>query len=169
EIPGIAHGAASHADDRNAIRAALGTPTPDRLRMVAQAIRMGTSLEDVHAMCKIDPWFLEQIAGILAMEDRIREHGIPEDAANLRMLKAMGFSDARLASLVRKDVEEIQKIRDKLDVHPVYKRIDTCAAEFASPTAYMYSTYEVPFAGALANEAQVSSRKKVVILGGGPN
>ncbi|RUV27972.1 carbamoyl-phosphate synthase large subunit, partial [Mesorhizobium sp. M5C.F.Ca.IN.020.32.2.1] len=142
EIPGIGHGStpANHADDRNAIRAALGTPTPDRLRMVAQAIRMGTSLEDVHAMCKIDPWFLEQIAGILAMEDRIREHGIPQDAANLRMLKAMGFSDARLASLVRKDVEEIQKIREKLDVHPVYKRIDTCAAEFASPTAYMYST-----------------------------
>ncbi|TKB29153.1 MAG: hypothetical protein E5W81_34350, partial [Mesorhizobium sp.] len=79
-------------DDRNAIRAALGTPTPDRLRMVAQAIRMGTSLEDVHAMCKIDPWFLEQIAGILDMEARIREHGIHEDAGNLRMLKAMGFS-----------------------------------------------------------------------------
>ncbi len=171
EIPGLGHGTApaSHVDDRNAIRAALGTPTPDRLRMVAQAIRMGTSLEDVHAMCKIDPWFLEQIAGILAMEDRIREHGIPEDAANLRMLKAMGFSDARLASLTKTDAEVIQKIREKLDVHPVYKRIDTCAAEFASPTAYMYSTYEVPFAGALANEAQVSSRKKVVILGGGPN
>ncbi len=79
EIPGLGHGTApaSHADDRNAIRAALGTPTPDRLRMVAQAIRMGTSLEDVHAMCKIDPWFLEQIAGIVAMEARIREHGIP--------------------------------------------------------------------------------------------
>ena len=97
EIPGLGHGG---VDDRNAIRAALGTPTPDRLRMVAQAIRMGTSLEDVHAMCKIDPWFLEQIAGILAMEDRIREHGLPEDAENLRMLKGMGFSDARLASLV---------------------------------------------------------------------
>ncbi|RUY49791.1 carbamoyl-phosphate synthase large subunit, partial [Mesorhizobium sp. M7A.F.Ca.CA.001.12.1.1] len=171
EIPGLGYGAATanHADDRNAIRAALGTPTPDRLRMVAQAIRMGTSLEDVHAMCKIDPWFLEQIAGIVAMEARIREHGIPEDAVNLRMLKAMGFSDARLASLTKTDVEVIAKIREKLDVHPVYKRIDTCAAEFASPTAYMYSTYEVPFAGALADEAQVSSRKKVVILGGGPN
>ncbi|ESW66726.1 carbamoyl-phosphate synthase large subunit [Mesorhizobium sp. C277A] len=171
EIPGLGHGAvaANHADDRNAIRAALGTPTPDRLRMVAQAIRMGTSLEDVHAMCKIDPWFLEQIAGIVAMEARIREHGIPQDAVNLRMLKAMGFSDARLASLTKTDAEVIQKVREKLDVHPVYKRIDTCAAEFASPTAYMYSTYEVPFAGALANEAQVSSRKKVVILGGGPN
>ena len=99
----------SHADDRNAIRAALGTPTPDRLRMVAQAIRMGTSLEDVHAMCKIDPWFLEQIAGILAMEARIREHGLPADAANLRMLKAMGFSDARLASLTKTDAEVIHE------------------------------------------------------------
>ena len=98
EIPGLGVNG-DNGDDRNAIRAALGTPTPDRLRMVAQAIRMGTSLEDVHAMCKIDPWFLEQIAGIIAMEARIREHGLPQDAENLRMLKSMGFSDARLASL----------------------------------------------------------------------
>ena len=166
EIPGLGHGG---VDDRNAIRAALGTPTPDRLRMVAQAIRMGTSIEDVHAMCKIDPWFLEQIAGILAMEDRVREHGLPRDAENLRMLKSMGFSDARLASLVRRDAEDVAKLREQLDVHPVFKRIDTCAAEFASPTAYMYSTYETPFAGHLADEAQVSDRRKVVILGGGPN
>ncbi|WP_157020124.1 carbamoyl-phosphate synthase large subunit [Mesorhizobium xinjiangense] len=164
EIPGI-----GESDDKNAIRAALGTPTPDRLRMVAQAIRMGTSLDEVHAMCKIDPWFLEQIAGILAMEDRVREHGLPTDAANLRMLKAMGFSDARLASLVKKDAEDIRKIRHSLDVHPIFKRIDTCAAEFASPTAYMYSTYETPFAGRLSDEAQISDRQKVVILGGGPN
>jgi carbamoyl-phosphate synthase large subunit len=164
EILGIGTG-----DDRNAIRAALGTPTPDRLRMVAQAIRMGTSLEDVHAMCKIDPWFLEQIAGIIALEARIREHGLPEDAENLRMLKASGFSDARLASLTGKTAKEVAHLRNALAVHPVYKRIDTCAAEFASPTAYMYSTYEVPFAGTLANEAGISDRKKVVILGGGPN
>ncbi|WP_018428898.1 carbamoyl-phosphate synthase large subunit [Hoeflea sp. 108] len=168
EIPGIGADGDS-GDDRNAIRAALGTPTPDRLRMVAQAIRMGTSLEDVHAMCKIDPWFLEQIAGIISMEARVREHGLPEDAENLRMLKSMGFSDARLASLTKSEAEAVQKTRQKLGVHPVYKRIDTCAAEFASPTAYMYSTYEVPFAGALADEAQISDRKKVVILGGGPN
>ncbi|CAG0977417.1 MAG: carbamoyl-phosphate synthase large subunit [Rhizobiaceae bacterium] len=164
EIPGLGRG-----DDRNAIRAALGTPTPDRLRMVAQAMRMGTSIEDVHAMCKIDPWFLEQIDGILAMETRIREHGLPQDAENLRMLKAMGFSDARLASLTRSDADAVAALRERLDVHPVYKRIDTCAAEFASPTAYMYSTYETPFAGRLADEAAVSDRQKVVILGGGPN
>ncbi|WP_269930547.1 carbamoyl-phosphate synthase large subunit [Aminobacter sp. HY435] len=168
EIPGIGTDGDS-GDDRNAIRAALGTPTPDRLRMVAQAIRMGTSLEDVHAMCKIDPWFLEQIAGIISMEARVREHGLPQDAENLRMLKSMGFSDARLASLTKTEAEAVQKTRQKLGVHPVYKRIDTCAAEFASPTAYMYSSYELPFAGALADEAQVSDRKKVVILGGGPN
>ncbi|QDZ03046.1 carbamoyl-phosphate synthase large subunit [Nitratireductor mangrovi] len=164
EIPGLGQG-----DDRNAIRAALGRPTPDRLRMVAQAMRLGTSLADIHAMCAIDPWFLDQIAAILAMEDRVREHGMPPDADNFRMLKAMGFSDARLASLVRKDAEDVQKARHSLGVHPVYKRIDTCAAEFASPTAYMYSTYETPFAGKLADEARVSSRDKVVILGGGPN
>jgi carbamoyl-phosphate synthase large subunit len=164
EIPGVNQG-----DDRNAIRAALGTPTPDRLRQVAQAMRMGTSLSDIHAMCFIDPWFLEQIEAIVRMEDKIRTHGLPEDAANFRMLKAMGFSDARLASLVRKDAEAIRKQRHSLDVHPVFKRIDTCAAEFASPTAYMYSTYETPFAGALADEAQVSDARKVVILGGGPN
>ncbi|MEQ1950083.1 carbamoyl-phosphate synthase large subunit [Mesorhizobium sp. CN2-181] len=164
EIPG-----ADGSEAKNAIRAALGTPTPDRLRMVAQAIRTGTSLEEVHQMCRIDPWFLEQIDGIIRMEERVREHGLPQDADNLRMLKSMGFSDARLASLAKRDAVEVAKLREKLDVRPVYKRIDTCAAEFASPTPYMYSTYEVPFAGETRSEAQVSARKKVVILGGGPN
>jgi carbamoyl-phosphate synthase large subunit len=170
DIPGLGSpDGGDTPDSKNAIRAALGTPTPDRLRMVAQAMRMGLSTAEVHQACKIDPWFLEQIASILQMEARVREHGLPQDAANLRMLKAMGFSDARLASLTKKDPEEIRKIRESLGVRPVFKRIDTCAAEFASPTAYMYSTYETPFAGRLADEAQVSSRKKVVILGGGPN
>ena len=155
EIPGIDQG-----DDRNAIRAALGTPTPDRLRMVAQAIRLGTSLEDVHQMCRIDPWFLEQIEGIVSMEARIREHGLPADAANLRMLKSMGFSDSRLASLTGREADDVSKLRGRLDVHPVYKRIDTCAAEFASPTPYMYSTYEVPFDGETRSEARVSSAQE---------
>eukprot|EP01132_Coremiostelium_polycephalum_P004481 gene4481-5584_t len=163
-IPGLGEGS-----DNNAIRAAIGTPTPDRLRMVAQALRLGLSVEEVHEGCKIDPWFLQQMAEIIATEERVREHGLPQDAQNLRMLKGMGFSDARLASLAKVDPNEVVKLRKKLGVHPVFKRIDTCAAEFASPTAYMYSTYEVPFAGALASEAQVSDRKKVVILGGGPN
>src|SRR5690606_29311085 len=164
EIPGLGDG-----NDNNAIRAAISTPTPDRLRMVAQALRMGLTPEEVHEGSKIDPWFLEQFKAIVDMEARIRAHGLPTDAENLRMLKAMGFSDARLASLTNTDAEAIQKTRESLGVHPVYKRIDTCAAEFASPTAYMYSTYEVPFAGALADEARVSDRRKVVILGGGPN
>src|SRR5690606_26855045 len=170
DIPGIAPGAGLDSPDaKNAIRAALATPTPERLRMVAQALRMGTSIEEVHAISRIDPWFLEQIDGIVGMEARIRAHGLPTDAEHLRMLKAMGFSDARLASLTNTDAEAIQKTRESLGVHSVYKRIDTCAAEFASPTAYMYSTYESPFAGVPADEAKVSDRRKVVILGGGPN
>lgn len=159
----------SEGDEKNAIRAAIGTPTPDRIRYVAQAMRMGLSLNEIHQISKIDPWFLEQMAGIVDMEARIREHGLPQDGENLRMLKAMGFSDARLGSLVGKDADFVAKLRKTLDVKPVFKRIDTCAAEFASPTAYMYSTYEVPFNGAIQSEAKVSNRKKVVILGGGPN
>ncbi len=164
EIPGLGEG-----DDDNAIKAAIGTPTPDRLRMVAQAMRLGMSAEEVHSICRIDPWFLAQMSDILAMEARIREHGLPVDAENMRKIKAMGFSDARLGSLTGKRAHEVAKLRRDMDVRPVYKRIDTCAAEFASPTAYMYSTYEAPFAGNLACEARVSDRTKVVILGGGPN
>lgn len=159
----------AEGDEKNAIRAAIGTPTPDRLRYVAQAMRMGMPLAEIHQISKIDPWFLEQMAGIVDMEYRIREQGLPQDADNLRMLKSMGFSDARLGSLIGKDAEDVAKLRHELDVKPVFKRIDTCAAEFASPTAYMYSTYEVPFAGSPRSEAEVSDRKKVVILGGGPN
>ncbi|MDQ0423490.1 carbamoyl-phosphate synthase large subunit [Peteryoungia aggregata LMG 23059] len=164
EIPGLGQG-----DDRNAIRAAIGTPTPDRLRMVAQALRLGMSAEEVHEGCKIDPWFIAQFKAIIDMEARVREHGLPQDAENLRTLKAMGFSDARLASLSGKRPKEVAELRNGLNVRPVFKRIDTCAAEFASPTAYMYSSYETPFVGALRSEAEVSDRKKVVILGGGPN
>jgi len=163
-IPNIEDG-----DEKGAIRAAIGTPTPDRLRMVAQAMRLGMPLDEIHAACKIDPWFLEQMAEIVATEDRVREHGLPQDAENMRYLKAMGFSDSRLASLIRKDAKDVAKHRAELSVHPIFKRIDTCAAEFSSPTAYMYSTYETPFAGVETCEADVSERKKVVILGGGPN
>ncbi|MCQ0987303.1 carbamoyl-phosphate synthase large subunit [Jiella marina] len=164
EIPGL-----GQDDDKNAIRAAIGTPTPDRLRMVAQALRLGMSEQDVHAGCKIDPWFLAQIKAIVDTEKRIQTHGLPQDADNLRLLKSMGFSDARLAGLSGKRPKEVAELRNRLGVKPVFKRIDTCAAEFASPTPYMYSTYERPFAGALRSEAEVSSAKKVVILGGGPN
>lgn len=163
-IPGLDRG-----DHCNAVRAAVSTPTPDRLRMVAQAIRIGTPLDEIHAACRIDMWFLEQLAGIIAMEERVRAHGLPGDERNLRLLKATGFSDARLASLCGKDAEEVAALRAEMAVRPVFKRIDTCAAEFASPTAYMYSTYEAPFAGEPRSETGVSDRDKVVILGGGPN
>ncbi|WP_029061080.1 carbamoyl-phosphate synthase large subunit [Labrenzia sp. DG1229] len=164
EIAGLDQG-----DDRNALRAAVSTPTPMRLLNVAQAMRFGMTIEEINQASGINTWFLEQIADILAMEAKVRNIGLPQDAANLRKLKSMGFSDARLASLAGLDADNVVKLREELNVHPVYKRIDTCAAEFASPTAYMYSTYEAPFMGAPACEANPSDRKKVVILGGGPN
>jgi carbamoyl-phosphate synthase large subunit len=156
-------------DDKNAVRAALGTPTPERLLKVAQAMRLGFSDQDIHASCRIDPWFLAEIRGLIEMEAEIRAKGLPTTAGPLRRLKAMGFSDARLGKLTGIPAETVTQKRRALGVRPVFKRIDTCAAEFASPTAYMYSTYEAPFAGSPACEAAPSDRKKVVILGGGPN
>ncbi|AKR56496.1 carbamoyl-phosphate synthase large chain [Youhaiella tibetensis] len=163
-IPGLGEG-----DDKNAIRAALGTPTPERLLRVAEAMRLGVSNEDIHEACRIDMWFLEQMRGIIDMEAKVRQFGLPEDAAILRSLKAMGFSDKRLAELAGKEAKDVRALRHSLKVLPSYKRIDTSAAEFASPTAYMYSTYETPFAGEVSDESRPSDRKKVVILGGGPN
>src|SRR5262249_7893753 len=156
-------------DDKNAIRAALGQPTPDRLLVVAQAMRHGISDETIYNACKIDPWFLAEIREIIETEAEIKAKGLPTTARALRRLKSMGFSDARLAKLAGVSVEEVTRRRHHLDVRPVYKRIDTCAAEFASPTAYMYSTYQLPFAGLPADEAAPSGRRKVIILGGGPN
>ena len=164
EIDGLGQG-----DDRNAIKAALGTPTPDRLLQVVQALRLGFSIEEVHASCRIDPWFLEQLQGIVETENKVRTYGLPDTAGAFRKLKSMGFSDARLAVLAGLSEQEVAQRRRALNVRPAYKRIDTCAAEFASPTAYMYSSYETPFAGQLADEAKPSARDKIVILGGGPN
>lgn len=157
------------SDDKNAVRAALGTPTPSRLLQVAQAMRLGWNDDDIFASCKIDPWFLAQIRDIVDTEAKVVAHGLPPHAAGMRALKAKGFSDARLAVLAKKTEAEVKAQRRALNVRPVFKRIDTCAAEFASPTAYMYSTYEAPFAGPAADESAPSDRKKVVILGGGPN
>ncbi len=156
-------------DDKNAIRASLGTPTPDRILNVAQAMRLGVSDDQIHASCKIDPWFLAEIRGIVDAEAEIRQKGLPTTPGALRRLKGMGFSDARLAKLTGLDPDEVTARRRALGVRPVFKRIDTCAAEFASPTAYMYSTYETPFAGKAADEAAPSDARKVIILGGGPN
>ena len=163
-IPGLGQG-----DDKNAIRAALGTPTPDRLLAVAQAMRLGMSDTEIHTACRIDPWFLAQIRGIVETEAEIRAKRLPGKAGALRRLKAMGFSDARLAKLTGETAAAVTQKRHDLGVRPVFKRIDTCAAEFASPTAYMYSTYDVPFAGRAVDEAAPSDKKKVIILGGGPN
>jgi carbamoyl-phosphate synthase large subunit len=156
-------------DDKNAIRAALGTPTPDRILKVAQAMRLGVEHEQIYASCRIDPWFLERIQEIVDLEARVRAHGLPPAAESFRMLKSMGFSDARLATLARLTEAEVRTRRLALGIRPVFKRIDTCAAEFASPTAYMYSTYERGLTGAPINEAEPSKRDKVMILGGGPN
>jgi carbamoyl-phosphate synthase large subunit len=156
-------------EDKNVVRAALGTPSPDRLLKVAQALRLGFDIEQIYDSCKIDPWYIRQLQDIIDCEERVRQHGLPQSASQLRALKAMGFSDERLAKLAGVEAGEIAALRRKLDVHPVYKRIDTCAAEFASPTAYMYSTYEAGFAGPPVCEARPSDAEKIIILGGGPN
>ena len=165
EIDGLGVG-----DDHNALRAAIGQPTPDRLLKVAQAMRMGMNVEEIHDVSKIDPWFLGRIADIVRLEGMVRAHGLPPDSGNFRALKAAGFSDARLAALAGLgEAADVAAARLRLGVQPAFKRIDTCAAEFAAPTAYMYSTYEAPFAGAVKCEAEPTEREKIVILGGGPN
>ncbi|WP_324750250.1 carbamoyl-phosphate synthase large subunit [Sphingomonas sp. LY54] len=182
---------------RAEIEAALATPTPDRLLVAAQALREGFTVAEIHAIAKYDPWFLERIKEIVDAEEGICANGLPNDAEGLRRLKAMGFSDKRLAELAMKSAnipagkaligrhglihdtvralagatteDEVRKLRHKLGVRPVFKRIDTCAAEFEAKTPYMYSTYEAPSFGEPEDESQPSDRKKVVILGGGPN
>ncbi|MFZ1478710.1 MAG: carbamoyl-phosphate synthase large subunit [Sphingorhabdus sp.] len=181
------------------LSAALTRATPDRLLVAAQALREGMSVADIHTYSKFDPWFLERLAEIITAEGEVKAGGLPQDAEGMRRLKAMGFSDKRLAFLalesahVRPGMEsairrgsglireaivamtggitegEVRKHRHKLGVRPVYKRIDTCAAEFEAKTPYMYSTYEAPSFGEPECEAQPSDREKVVILGGGPN
>ncbi len=156
-------------DDKNVVRAAVARPTSDRLMKVGQAFRLGFSLDEVHQFSKIDPWFLAQIKDIIDTEARVIAHGLPKTAGQLRALKSMGFSDVRLAKLAKVSEADVRALRTSLDVKPVYKRIDTCAAEFASPTAYMYSTYETGLFDQPVCEAAPSAKEKIVILGGGPN
>ncbi|WP_340264147.1 carbamoyl-phosphate synthase large subunit [Sphingobium mellinum] len=178
------------------IIAALAQPTPDRLLVAAQALREGLTVAEIHSIAKFDPWFLERIKEIVDAEAEILGNGLPQDADGMRRLKSMGFSDQRLANLALRSANlrdggiargsglihetvkamtgavteaEVRKLRHKLGVRPVFKRIDTCAAEFEAKTPYMYSTYEAPLFGEPENEAQPSDRNKVVILGGGPN
>jgi len=152
----------------DAFRAALSQPKPDRLLMAAQALRAGISVEDIHAASKFDPWFLRELEKIVAAERDIAANGLPRDATKMRRIKAMGFSDAQLARLSATAEPAVAAMRQKLGVLPVYKRIDTCAAEFAAATPYMYSTYEGGF-GTPACESEPTDRQKIIILGGGPN
>ena len=153
---------------RDAFRAALSAPRPDRLLMAAQALRAGLSVEEIHDACKFDPWFLRELARIVDAERQVAASGLPADATALRRLKALGFSDHRLAVLSGKAETDVAALRTRLGVQPVYKRIDTCAAEFRSATPYMYSTYEGGY-GQPACESEPTDRQKIVILGGGPN
>ena len=164
ELEGLGQG-----DDKNVIRAALSQPTPDRILKIGEALRLGVDHETVHAFSHIDPWFIARMQSIVDMEARIRTHGLPKDPEQLRAVKALGFSDARIATLTNQTEAEVKALRLGQGVLPVYKRIDTCAAEFASPTAYMYATYEAPLAGNSRCEANPSDRDKIIILGGGPN
>ncbi|MEY2756450.1 MAG: hypothetical protein RIR33_228 [Pseudomonadota bacterium] len=161
--------------DRNAIIASVSRPTEKRLLNVGQALREGLSVDEVHAASRIDKWFLRQIAEIIAEEAAIRTNGLPKDAAEWTRIKAMGFSDVRLAKLTGSKELDVRAARHKAGVRPVFKRIDTCAAEFAARTPYLYSTYEQGWIGPdgkaipAQNEAEPSTRRKAMILGGGPN
>ena len=157
------------AEDKIAIRAALARPTPDRLLVAAQAMRYGFPIAEIQAITAYDPWFLGEIDIIIQTEAEIRKNGLPSDAKQFRRLKAMGFSDARLGKLTGKKDAEVRALRHALGIHPCYKRIDTCAAEFAALTPYMYSTYETAFGSEPECEANPSARNKIIILGGGPN
>ena len=172
DIPGLPAGEANkpNADwDPNVVRAALTRPTQDRLLVIAQALRVGLSVDDVAAACKYDPWFIEQIAEIIDAEREVRDDGLPRDARGWLRLKKLGLSDARLGELSGWSEIEVADRRIALGVRPVYKRIDTCAGEFASVTPYMYSCYEGDGTTPAECESDPSDREKVIILGGGPN
>ncbi|MQX38240.1 carbamoyl-phosphate synthase large subunit [Roseospira navarrensis] len=156
-------------EGKDAIRAALGAARPERILTIAQAIRHGLTLEEIRAACHYDMWFLERIKEIVDEEARLREHGLPTSASEMLRVKKMGFSDERLVTLTGKTLTEVTFRRQVLNVHPVYKRIDTCAAEFPSQTPYMYSCYEGNGFEPAECEADPTDKTKVIILGGGPN
>ncbi|MHB1220160.1 MAG: carbamoyl-phosphate synthase large subunit [Alphaproteobacteria bacterium] len=157
------------SDRRDAIRAALAKPTPDRLLVIAQALREGFTAAEINAVCKYDPWFIERIAEIVSVEAEIRGKSLPMDAYGLLRLKKMGFSDSRLAELTGGTANAVAAARRKVGVTPSFKRIDTCAAEFPSQTPYMYSAYEGDGIAPGECESDPTDKKKIVILGGGPN
>jgi carbamoyl-phosphate synthase large subunit len=154
---------------KDAVLAALAKPSPDRLLIIAQAYRHGLTTAEIHAACHFEPWFLDRVREIVETEERVKRDGLPDTATGLLRLKQMGFSDRRLASLAKLAEREVAARRRRFDLAPVYKRVDTCAAEFASLTPYLYSTYEGDGVSPPECEAEPSERKKIVILGGGPN
>ncbi|MEX0349035.1 MAG: carbamoyl-phosphate synthase large subunit [Paracoccaceae bacterium] len=168
-IPGLSVGLWDEADDKAAVIKAISQQTPDRLRTIAQAMRHGLSNDEIFGVTKFDPWFLDRIREIVEAETQVRRDGLPMTEAGLRALKMLGFTDARLGALTGRDEDNVRRARRNLGVNAVFKRIDTCAAEFEAQTPYMYSTYEAPMMGEVECEARPSDRKKVVILGGGPN
>ncbi|MEL6463811.1 MAG: carbamoyl-phosphate synthase large subunit [Pseudomonadota bacterium] len=157
------------APDKAAVVKAISAQTPDRLRLIAQAMRHGLSDDEIFGATKFDPWFLARIREIVDAEAGVRDAGLPVTEEGLRALKMMGFTDARLGQLTGREEDQVRRARENLGVRAVFKRIDTCAAEFEAQTPYMYSTYEAPVFGDVECEARPSDRKKVVILGGGPN
>jgi len=155
--------------DKDAVRAALAERRPERIRVIAQAFRLGMESKDIQTACGYDPWFLDQIEALVETEAQIRAEGLPEDHLGLLRLKKLGFSDERLGQLTGLAAEDVAARRREQLVTPVYKRVDTCAAEFAAKTSYMYSAYEGDGSRAPDCEAEPTDRDKVVILGGGPN
>jgi len=165
----VIEGATDPTSGKAAVIKAISQATPDRMRTIAQAMRHGLSDDEINAATAFDPWFLARIREIVEAEEEIRRDGLPLTEHGLRALKMLGFTDARLAKLTGRDEGQVRRARRNLGVRAVFKRIDTCAAEFEAQTPYMYSTYESPMMGEVECEARPSDRKKVVILGGGPN
>ena len=147
----------------------LAIQSPDRMRIIAHAMRYGFSDDEIHEITRFDPWFLARIREIIETETILKANGLPEDELGIRRLKIMGFTDGRLAILTGRSETNVRNTRQNLGVVAVFKRIDTCAAEFEAQTPYMYSTYEAPTMGTAECESRPTDRKKVVILGGGPN
>tara|TARA_Y100001960_G_scaffold75979_1_gene81008 strand:+ start:5113 stop:8367 length:3255 start_codon:yes stop_codon:yes gene_type:complete len=163
-IPGYKNGG-----DKSSISAALSRPTPERILYVAQAFREGLNLEEIFDCSKIDPWFLKQIEEIIEIEKAIENSGVPKNYEELQYIKSKGFSDKRIAKILNIKTKKITSLRDKYNIKPSYKRIDSCAGEFNSKTPYLYSTYEEAYNNKYSNESEVSDKKKIIILGGGPN
>ena len=163
-IPGYKNGG-----DKSSISAALSRPTPERILYVAQAFREGINLEEIFDCSKIDPWFLKQIEEIIEIEKAIENSGVPKNYEEMQYIKSKGFSDKRIAKILNIKTKKITSLRDKYNVKPSYKRIDSCAGEFNSKTPYLYSTYEEAYKNKYSNESEVSDKKKIIILGGGPN